>query len=188
MASPSPPTGSAPARPAAPAIPKRGPHRVVALLSRASFGPAGRWEKVRTEKEEGGQFKGSSSADRPHRRCVGASCRNPSNPPPVLINSLAFHTHTHTSQEDILDTMYWMRVLLALLGGVTAGLAGRTGAAVFFLHIAVNVVVVLAWARGVGVDDDDVGGLGGLVGEGLSAAIALFTLTWILTYTHTVAK
>ena len=84
--------------------------------------------------------------------------------------------------------MYWMRVLLALVGGVAAGVGGRTGAPVFFLHIAVNVVVVLAWARGVGVDDDDVGGLGGLVGQGLSQAIALFTLTWILTYTQTVAK
>lgn len=80
--------------------------------------------------------------------------------------------------------MFWMRVLIALAAGVAAGATGRTGAPVFFLHLAASVVVVLAWARGAGVDDDDVGGLGVLCSEGLGQGIALFTLAWILTHTH----
>ena len=94
---------------------------------------------------------------------------------------------SYFSQDEILDTMFWMRVLLALVAGVAAGATGRTGAPTFFLHLATSVVVVLAWARGTGVDDDDVGGLGVLVSEGLGQAVALFTLAWILTHTQAVA-
>ena len=124
--------------------------------------------------KQGGREKGASAA----KSAVRPITRFRVDPPSFLSSSF---------QDEILDTLFWLRVVIALVAGVAAGAGGRTGAPVFWLHLAASVVVGLAWARGAGVDDDDVGGVGVLVMEGLAQGIACFTLAWIVLHTQSVA-
>lgn len=88
-------------------------------------------------------------------------------------------------KDDILDALYWIRQVAAILAGPVAGLAGARGVSTFALFVTSAASAGLSWARAVGVDEEDVGGVGALLGEGLSQAIALFVLLWSLFYSVT---
>jgi len=88
-------------------------------------------------------------------------------------------------KDDLLDALYWIRQVIALLAGPLAGLAGAKGVSTFALFVTSAASAGLSWARAVGVDEEDVGGIGALLGEGLSQAIALFVLLWSLFYSVT---
>lgn len=89
------------------------------------------------------------------------------------------------AKDDLLDTLYWIRQFLAVVAGPVAGLAGARGVSTFALFVTTAASAGLSWARAVGVDEDDVGGIGALLGEGLVQAMGLFTLLWSVIYSAT---
>ena len=86
------------------------------------------------------------------------------------------------AKDDILDALYWIRQALALVAGSLAGLTGRQGVATFALFATSSCSAGLSWARSLGVDEEGIGGMGPLLGEGLSQSVALFVLLWVVTF------
>ena len=89
------------------------------------------------------------------------------------------------AKDDVLDALYWIRQALALIAGPLAGLTGRQGVSTFALFVTSACSAGLSWARALGVDEEDLGGMGPLLGEGLSQSVALFVLLWIVTFSAT---
>lgn len=107
---------------------------------------------------------------------------------------LPFSTSTSTSsapppaawaKDDILDALYWIRQALAVVAGPLAGITGRQGVATFALFVTTSCSAGLSFARSLGVDDEELGGVGPLLGEGLSQSVALFVLLWVVTFSAT---
>ena len=89
------------------------------------------------------------------------------------------------AKDDILDALYWIRQALAVVAGPLAGLTGRQGVATFALFVTTSCSAGLSFARSLGVDDEELGGVGPLLGEGLSQSVALFVLLWVVTFSAT---
>lgn len=89
------------------------------------------------------------------------------------------------AKDDILDALYWIRQVLALVAGPLAGLTGRQGVSTFALFVTSACSAGLSWARALGVDEEDLGGMAPLLGEGLSQSVALFVLLWVVTFSAT---
>lgn len=157
-------------------IPPRGPTRAVALLARALLDRPAPWEKVWAEWWDW-------QCARMLEEGQGQSEERGESVPPPTTSPLP----PSPAQDDLLDTLYWLRQILALFLGLAAGAGAHTGLVVFLAHLALSAVLPLAWARGQGVDDDLVGGAGPLMNEGIGPAVGLFTLCWILSYTQAIA-
>ena len=89
------------------------------------------------------------------------------------------------AKDDILDALYWIRQALAVVAGPLAGLTGRQGVAIFALFVTSAASAGLSFARSLGVDDEELGGMAPLLGEGLSQAVALFVLLWVVSFSAT---
>ena len=89
------------------------------------------------------------------------------------------------AKDDILDALYWIRQALAVVAGPVAGLTGRQGVATFALFVASACSAGLSFARSLGVDDEEMGGMAPLLGEGLSQSVAIFVLLWVVTFSAT---
>lgn len=89
------------------------------------------------------------------------------------------------AKDDILDALYWIRQALAVVAGPLAGITGRQGVATFALFVTTSCSAGLSFARSLGVDDEELGGVGPLLGEGLSQSVALFVLLWVVTFSAT---
>lgn len=89
------------------------------------------------------------------------------------------------AKDDILDALYWIRQALAVVAGPLAGVTGRQGVATFALFVTTSCSAGLSFARSLGVDDEELGGVGPLLGEGLSQSVALFVLLWVVTFSAT---
>lgn len=96
--------------------------------------------------------------------------------PTLLARAARLDTSTPWEKDDLLDALFFMRTLAAVACGLGFGLAGVTGglpALGFGLAAAAGG---LAWARSVGVEDDEAyGGQNALLCEGLApGGMALF--------------
>ena len=96
--------------------------------------------------------------------------------PHLLARAAALDSTAAWEKDDLLDALFFMRTLAAVTCGVGFGLAGITGglpALGFGLACAAGG---LAWARAVGVEDDEAyGGQNALLFEGLApGGMALF--------------
>ena len=89
------------------------------------------------------------------------------------------------AKDDILDALFWIRQALAVVAGPIAGLTGRQGVATFALFVTSACSAGLSFARSLGVDDEEMGGMAPLLGEGLSQSVAIFVLLWIVTFSAT---
>jgi len=112
----------------------------------------------------------------------------PANPFTRLINlfSNAFTDHPAGHmwiKDDLLDTLHWLRQANAVLLGLMWGFMGVTGFIGFLAHIALGSVAIFGWYRRQRIDEEDYGGHGSLLSEGLAPSMSLFLLTWITTYT-----
>lgn len=88
-----------------------------------------------------------------------------------------------TDKDEFLDVIYWLRQILGVIIGLVWGvvpLQGFLGLALFFLLS--TVVVYVYFQSFQAVDEDDFGGVGELVKEGLMTSFAGFLVTWIITY------
>ncbi|VDQ08691.1 unnamed protein product [Trichobilharzia regenti] len=86
-------------------------------------------------------------------------------------------------KNDFLDVVYWFRQVFAVIVGVLWGLAPFTGFLAILMFFVTNVCFVYAYAAVYQrVDEDEYGGYGEIVKEGLMTAFASFMVSWILTY------
>lgn len=85
-------------------------------------------------------------------------------------------------QDDLLDTIHWLRQASALLIGIVWGVVPLTGWVGFVAFLAVGTLAIFAWYRRQGIDEDDYGGHQPLLAEGLAPCVSVFLLTWISVY------
>lgn len=91
--------------------------------------------------------------------------------------------HSHRwLQDDVLDTLYWLRQALGLLQGLLWGLLPITGMIGFLSHLVIGTLFIYGWCKREGLDEDDYGGVGPLLTEGMAPSISVFMLTWISVY------
>ncbi|KAF9665529.1 hypothetical protein SADUNF_Sadunf16G0132400 [Salix dunnii] len=81
------------------------------------------------------------------------------------------------------DVLHWIRQVVALVCGLLWGAIPLVGGIwiALFLLISSGIIYVY-YAMILKIDEDDFGGHGTLLQEGLFASITLFLLSWILMY------
>mmetsp|Transcript_14047 Transcript_14047/g.17029 ORF Transcript_14047/g.17029 Transcript_14047/m.17029 type:complete len:124 (+) Transcript_14047:146-517(+) len=85
--------------------------------------------------------------------------------------------------EQLLDVIHWFRQILAVICGLIWGAVPFEGFIFIPIFFALNLVSVLVLVRShFRVDPDEYGGLPFVLQEGIMVSMALFTLTWICTY------
>jgi hypothetical protein len=88
-----------------------------------------------------------------------------------------------TSVDKLGDVLHWLRQATALLCGVVWGVIPLRGAIwlPFFLVLSTGIVFGY-YSLILKVDEEEFGGHGSLLQEGLFASVTLFLLAWILVY------
>ncbi|CAL8471514.1 g11056 [Coccomyxa elongata] len=90
---------------------------------------------------------------------------------------------TPWDKEDLLDFLYWMRQIIAILAGVAWGLVPLTGLYALLGFMALMIGAPFVWYQSQRIDEEEFGGHGNLASEGSAPALALFLLVWIVVYT-----
>jgi len=90
--------------------------------------------------------------------------------------------HRDWDKDLLLDTLHWMRQILALAFGVAFGVVPLTGALPFFAFSGINLLSGFVLYRSFRVDEEDFGGHQVLIQEGMAQASSLFMVTWICVY------
>lgn len=85
-------------------------------------------------------------------------------------------------QDDVLDTLYWLRQALGLFLGMLWGFLPITGLIGFLSHLIIGTLCIFAWCKRQGLDEDDYGGFGPMLTEGMAPSISVFMLAWISVY------
>eukprot|EP00884_Botryococcus_braunii_P012180 jgi/Botrbrau1/20963/Bobra.0135s0081.1 len=85
-------------------------------------------------------------------------------------------------KDDLLDVIYWIRQVVAIILGLICGSIPLTGWVGLAGAITINILVVLSWYRVQRIDEEEYGGHVQLATEGLPPSISLFLIIWILTY------
>lgn len=81
------------------------------------------------------------------------------------------------------DVLHWMRQAIALLCGLIWGAIPLVGGIWLILFLGLSTAIVYGYyALILKVDEEDYGGHGALLQEGLFASMTLFLLAWILVY------
>ncbi|KAL1544219.1 respirasome Complex Assembly Factor 1-like [Salvia divinorum] len=79
------------------------------------------------------------------------------------------------------DVLHWTRQAFGLLCGLIWGAIPLVGGVWFLLFVSVSTGIIYAYyALVLKVDEEEFGGHGALLQEGLFASISLFLLAWIL--------
>jgi len=96
--------------------------------------------------------------------------------PKLLLRVARLDASSVWEKDDLLDALFFMRTVAAIAVGVGFGLAGVTGGLPALGFGAAAAAGGLAWARAVGVEDDEAyGGQNALLCEGLApGGMALF--------------
>lgn len=96
--------------------------------------------------------------------------------PTLLARAARLDASAPWDKDDLLDALFFMRTLAAIAAGVGFGLAGVTGGMAAIGFGVAAAAGGLAWARAVGVEDDEAyGGQNALLCEGLApGGMALF--------------
>ncbi|KAM7543198.1 hypothetical protein Aperf_G00000004583 [Anoplocephala perfoliata] len=88
-----------------------------------------------------------------------------------------------TDKDEFLDVIYWMRQIVGLITGVLLGLIPIKGAYGIALFFAINCCVVYFYSSTFQtVDEEDYGGYGEILKEGLMTCFATFLVVWIVIY------
>ncbi|KAL3682687.1 hypothetical protein R1sor_000709 [Riccia sorocarpa] len=86
-------------------------------------------------------------------------------------------------REQLGDVLHWIRQALGLFLGIIWGAIPVTGAFWLILFFALSSGVIYGYYHLIlKVDEEELGGHGGLLQEGLFASFTLFLLAWILVY------
>lgn len=86
-------------------------------------------------------------------------------------------------KEELLDVLYWIRQAFALLCGLLWGFIPLVGSLWIALFIALSSAAIYGYYKVVlKLDEEDFGGHGTLLQEGMFTSVMLFLLSWILVY------
>ncbi|KAK1396816.1 Respirasome Complex Assembly Factor [Heracleum sosnowskyi] len=81
------------------------------------------------------------------------------------------------------DVLHWIRQIVALLCGLIWGAIPLIGGIWFVIFLVISSAIIYGYyAMLLKVDEEDFGGHGALLQEGLFASITLFLLAWTLVY------
>ncbi|CAL8999184.1 unnamed protein product [Prunus brigantina] len=81
------------------------------------------------------------------------------------------------------DVLHWIRQAMALACGLLWGAIPLVGGIWFIIFLVISTGIIYGYyAMILNVDEEDFGGHGALLQEGLFASITLFLLAWILVY------
>lgn len=81
------------------------------------------------------------------------------------------------------DVLHWIRQAMALVCGLTCGAIPLVGGIWLFIFLALSSGVVYSYyALILKIDEEEFGGHGALLQEGLFASVTLFLLSWILVF------
>jgi len=96
----------------------------------------------------------------------------------------ALNRDTVWEKDEILDVLFWIRHVVALLIGCLFGLLQLTGLPGFILYISIWFTISQAYFKWfLDLDEDDFGGWGTVQQEAAWSSFALFLFTWIIVYT-----
>ena len=117
---------------------------------------------------------------------ASSTSSSPSSPPPTptFLERLSFLVDRHHEWEktELLDALYWIRQVVALVVGPVFGLMGVEGALGLSLAVGILWVGMFAWyGKFMQVDVEEMGQWE-LASEGTFPAFALLLLGWIATY------
>ncbi|KAK9813960.1 hypothetical protein WJX73_006960 [Symbiochloris irregularis] len=104
-------------------------------------------------------------------------------PVALLVKALRADAHTHWEEEELLNTVHWLKQVLALVCGLLWGVVPLTGLAAFLGFVALNLAAVFCWYRMQRLDEDLYGGHQVLLSEGFPPSVAVFLIVWIATFT-----
>lgn len=81
------------------------------------------------------------------------------------------------------DVLHWIRQIVALVCGLIWGAIPLTGGLWIVAFLVISSAIIYSYyAMLLKVDEEDFGGHGALLQEGLFASITLFLLAWTLVY------
>ncbi|XP_075492603.1 uncharacterized protein LOC142530667 [Primulina tabacum] len=86
-------------------------------------------------------------------------------------------------KDQLCDVLHWIRQALALVFGLLWGAIPLVGGIWFLLFVVLSTATIYTYYSFVlKIDEEDFGGHGSLLQEGLFASVCLFLLSWILVY------
>mmetsp|Transcript_795 Transcript_795/g.1466 ORF Transcript_795/g.1466 Transcript_795/m.1466 type:complete len:125 (-) Transcript_795:217-591(-) len=87
------------------------------------------------------------------------------------------------STDQVLDILYWIRQFFAISLGLCNGFFRVEGFLGFFLYFLIVTMCPLAYLKNyLNVNDEQHGGAFAVLSEGFMPSLALYTLTWTLSY------
>ncbi|KAF3650496.1 hypothetical protein CQW23_15906 [Capsicum baccatum] len=94
-----------------------------------------------------------------------------------------FDPEASWDKDQLGDVLHWTRQLMALVCGLIWGAIPLVGGVWFMLFLALSTGIIYCYyALVLKVDEEDFGGHGALLQEGLFASMTLFLLFWTLVY------
>ncbi|KAF6773206.1 hypothetical protein AHF37_07061 [Paragonimus kellicotti] len=109
-----------------------------------------------------------------------------SNHPYFLTFLKAFKSESvFEDKNEFLDIVYWLRQLLAVVIGILWGLIPFKGISAILLFFLLNIGAVYLYAAMFQrVDEDEYGGFGEIIKEGLMTAFSCYMASWIVMYDY----
>ncbi|XP_022998338.1 uncharacterized protein C20orf24 homolog [Cucurbita maxima] len=102
--------------------------------------------------------------------------------PPFKLANL-FDPEASWDKDQLGDVLHWMRQSVALVCGLLWGSVPLVGGIWFIVFLVISTTMVYGYyAMILKVDEEEFGGHGVLLQEGLFASITLFLLMWTLVY------
>ncbi|KAG6570695.1 uncharacterized protein C20orf24 homolog [Cucurbita moschata] len=94
-----------------------------------------------------------------------------------------FDPEASWDKDQLGDVLHWIRQAVAVVLGLLWGSIPLVGGIWFLIFLAISTSIVHGYyAMILKVDEEEFGGHGALLQEGLFASITLFLLAWILVY------
>jgi len=86
-------------------------------------------------------------------------------------------------KDEFLDVIYWLRQVLGLIIGLMCGLLPLKGILGLMCFAIINCALVYVYAALFQqVDEEEFGGFGEILKEGLMTSFATFLVTWVVLY------
>eukprot|EP00116_Pleurobrachia_bachei_P001406 sb/3461668/ len=103
---------------------------------------------------------------------------------PIQILRMACNKKTEWEKDEFLDSVYWIRQIIAIVFGVVWGVIKFKGIFGILIYVLLNLGIIFFYYSSYHeVDEEEYGGHGELAKEGLLTSFSLFLVFWIILYT-----